>query len=353
MFGEWAERISTAPISSQAARRPPTRTCSETASISAIWLPCSSGSSRRARIVPCSSTSALQPGGSTRVDSGSSKRQGPSPSRRPPARRVSTSASSHSPPNARLRCERLTSSPPDARGCGCGAGHAQRDADRRPARPRRRGRGSRSGARARRRRPRPAPPGRARRSPRSAARRTGRGSAARRCIRSRRPSIPSSIERRSSSTSAARRSALSSSPLSITVRAVSRRRSEAQQAERREHAAGPRADDPRDAQLVGDRRGVHRPGAAERQQREVARVDAALDRDHAQRPDHLLVGDADDALGRLELARGRAARRAPATAASRRLEVELDVAGERGVRRRGSRAARFASVTVGSVPPRP
>jgi hypothetical protein len=49
---------------------------------------------------------------------------------------------------------------------------------------------------------------------------------------------------------------------------------------------------------AGDRDRVQPPGAAEGQQREVARVEALLDGHHPQRPDHLGVGDADDALGR-------------------------------------------------------
>ena len=84
-------------------------------------------------------------------------------------------------------------------------------------------------------------------------------------------------------TSAAMRSAVSSSPRSITVRAVSRRRSEASRpsADSTPLARGQRIRSiPSSA---GDRRRVHRPGAAERHQREAARVDAALDRDDAQR----------------------------------------------------------------------
>ena len=87
---------------------------------------------------------------------------------------------------------------------------------------------------------------------------------------------------------------------------------------------------PLDPELVGDRGRVHRPGAAERHQREAARVDAALDRDHAQRPDHLLVRDPDDPLGggqRVESELG-------GEPADRRLGgagVELDPAGERRV----------------------
>ena len=51
---------------------------------------------------------------------------------------------------------------------------------------------------------------------------------------------------------------------------------------------------------VGDRGGVQRPGAAERQQGEPARIDPALDRDDAQRPDHLLVRDLEDPRGGVE-----------------------------------------------------
>ena len=104
MLAECAERISTAPISSQAARSAPTRTCSETGSSPRSRLTAPSA----AAIVPASSTSALQPGGSTRVASGSSNTHGPaacSPGRGSPRR---TSASSHSPPK---RAQRLASAP--------------------------------------------------------------------------------------------------------------------------------------------------------------------------------------------------------------------------------------------------
>jgi hypothetical protein len=40
---------------------------------------------------------------------------------------------------------------------------------------------------------------------------------------------------------------------------------------------------------------VQRPGAAEGQQREVARIMAALDRHDADRADHVVVGDREDA----------------------------------------------------------
>ena len=51
-------------------------------------------------------------------------------------------------------------------------------------------------------------------------------------------------------------------------------------------------DDPGDAQLVGEVRRVQRSGAAEREQREVARVVTARQRNHPQRPRHAVVGDA-------------------------------------------------------------
>ncbi len=72
---------------------------------------------------------------------------------------------------------------------------------------------------------------------------------------------------------------------------------------------------------------MHRPGAAEGDEREVARVVAALDGDEPLRPGHVLVDDVEDALGRsmqveaervADLLHGRL----------RRLHVELDLAAE-------------------------
>ena len=53
----------------------------------------------------------------------------------------------------------------------------------------------------------------------------------------------------------------------------------------------------RDLQLAREPGGVQRPGAAERDQRVVARIVAALDGDDADRPRHVGGDDADDALG--------------------------------------------------------
>ena len=130
------------------------------------------------------------------------------------------------------------------------------------------------------------------------------------------------------------------------MRAVSRRRSDAQRpsAESTPLARGQRM--LVDLELVGDRRGVHRAGAAERHQREAARVDSALDGDHAQRPHHLLVGDPHDALGGLgsepELLSELRDRRL------RGLGVEADAPPARS-EPPGSPSTRLASVTVGSV----
>ncbi len=76
---------------------------------------------------------------------------------------------------------------------------------------------------------------------------------------------------------------------------------------------------------------MHRARAPEREQGEAPRVDASLHRHHPQRPDHLLVGNADDPLGgldRLEAERPREL----VDARRRRLVIEGDAAGQGGVR---------------------
>ena len=54
-----------------------------------------------------------------------------------------------------------------------------------------------------------------------------------------------------------------------------------------------------DPELAGQEDGVHRPGAAEGDEREVARLDALLDGERADRLRHLRVDDVADALGEL------------------------------------------------------
>ncbi len=79
------------------------------------------------------------------------------------------------------------------------------------------------------------------------------------------------------------------------------------EAERAQHTRGARYEDAPHPQRTRERRRVQGPGAAERHQREAARVDPALHGDRAQRAQHLRLGDPDDplraALGR-EVERG-------------------------------------------------
>ena len=93
------------------------------------------------------------------------------------------------------------------------------------------------------------------------------------------------------------------------------------------------------SELVGERARVQRAGAAECDEREVARIEALLDGDDAERAHHLGVHDLDHRLGVETVERS-----------ARGARVELDSARQR----RGSRPRRrFASVTVARSPPRP
>ena len=81
------------------------------------------------------------------------------------------------------------------------------------------------------------------------------------------------------------------------------------------------------AEQRGERVGMERPGAAEGENAEVARIEAALHGDDAERAEHHLVGDVDDALGRFF--RREAERLADARhGLPRRLGVEAHVAAE-------------------------
>ena len=91
----------------------------------------------------------------------------------------------------------------------------------------------------------------------------------------------------------------------------------------------PRERAPSHPELLGELARVQRPGAAERDEREVARVVAALDRDDAKRTQHLGVDDRDDRR-----------RVDPTEGALGRVPVELDPARElapAAVRAAGSR----------------
>ena len=80
-------------------------------------------------------------------------------------------------------------------------------------------------------------------------------------------------------------------------------------------------------QLAGERDRVHPAAAAERHEREVARVVAAVDRDELQRVDHVVVGDPHDPARRV---RGRAAEPLghPAEGAVHRVHVRVRAAAE-------------------------
>ncbi len=123
------------------------------------------------------------------------------------------------------------------------------------------------------------------------AQRVGRGD-----LRVRRRRAPRAPGAASAATSAATAAAVSVAPLRSTLRCASRRRRRDDEAEGRQHAGGARREHAVDPQLLGDRGGVQRAGAAEGDERVVARVDPALDRHDPQRPRHLGVGDAHDPL---------------------------------------------------------
>ena len=175
MFGEWAERISTAPISSQAARSAPTSTWSETGSRPLAHRARSARD--RPRVVHLRAPSGRQH--QRRLGQLEHARPlGPLPAGGSPR---STSASSHSPANRARRSaalERALGGGRAGRGSGPGLDERQADVHQLDLAPRRRG--SRNGARARRRSARRARRGRVARRRHRRARTPGRGSAARR-----------------------------------------------------------------------------------------------------------------------------------------------------------------------------
>ena len=67
--------------------------------------------------------------------------------------------------------------------------------------------------------------------------------------------------------------------------------------QRRQVTGKTRDQDPGDRQLLGDQEDMHRPRPAEAEQREVARVEAAMDRDLAHRAGHLGDRDPERAVG--------------------------------------------------------
>ena len=118
--------------------------------------------------------------------------------------------------------------------------------------------------------------------------------------------------------------------------------------ERGEHARGARREHALDPQLLGDRDRVQRPGAAERDERVVARVDPALDGHDAQRARPSPRSRRARCPPRRRAGRARAARASAPTArsAAARSSATPPASGASPGRWPSSR---FASVTVGSL----
>ncbi len=123
------------------------------------------------------------------------------------------------------------------------------------------------------------------------------------------------------------------------------------QTERREDSCRRRHEHGRHVELLRERARMQWPGASERDEREVARVEPLLDGDDAERPRHLGVHDLDDA-GRIEVAESACRRRfveGDPTRQPRREPAEEQV----GIRNRralpASAVARGARVGAGAL----
>ena len=111
-----------------------------------------------------------------------------------------------------------------------------------------------------------------------------------------------------------------------------------QHAERREHAGVARRDHRGDVERVGDLAGVHAAGAAEGEQRELARIESALHGHDANGALHVGVGDAHDAFRQRRLRHAEPRRELLGVRARARL-VERHAPAEEIARRRAVRAA--------------
>ena len=100
--------------------------------------------------------------------------------------------------------------------------------------------------------------------------------------------------------------------------------------DRARHAREGRHDHLGHLQLAREVDRVQRPGAAEGDEAELARVEAALDGHEADRLDHVRVRDPQHALGRVLERSGRAARRSGAAGRSRRAARRRAACGRRG-----------------------
>ena len=101
-----------------------------------------------------------------------------------------------------------------------------------------------------------------------------------------------------------------------------------QHAERAEDRREPRHDDRRELELVGDRARMHRPGAAGGDERQLARVVPALDRDVLRAGGHVEVDHLGHRRGRLDRAEAERPRDAALDGLAGPLERELHPAAE-------------------------
>ena len=207
-------------------------------------------------------------------------------------------------------------------------------------------RGTRSVARARRRRPRSARPARRRAGRRRAARTTGRGSGARRSPPARPLLMPSASrveESRRRGSRPGQLGAARASPSGWRRGGAPRQTSPSAESTPAERGQRTRSM-PSSSAIAAAWSGPAPPNGSSAK---PARVDAALDRDHAQRPDHLLVGDRRmPSAASIARARARSASAPTAASAAARSSVTPPASPASGSRWPSSR---LASVTVGSL----
>ena len=290
--------------------------------------------------------------GRRRSPRGARRRPAPRPRCRRRARRGAPASSTQSPPKRTGREPSVGRRSAGGRRPRARPGRDHRQPDVDEDHGRRRGRGGRRGPRGPARSARPGRRGRARAAPGPAARRPGPRSASRRRPRARRPAGPRRPARRSARRPrrrSARRSA--PAPSSITVRVVSRRRSEAQRpsAERTPPARGQRMRSmPSSAAIAAACIGPAPPKGSSAKRR-GSRPRSTVTTRRARIISWLAIRTIPSAVSSSPRPRASPSPRTAAAAAS--ASSSTPPASRESPARLPSR--RLASVTVGSVPPRP